>query len=85
MRTWSETAGWVRNRRSAARVKLPYTATAWKAFNCAWDTDMDLHHSRQDKGFRAMGGAHGDDRSVNFLDPRRARPTDKQVKLIFKI
>ncbi|AVJ99152.1 hypothetical protein CSB92_6401 [Pseudomonas aeruginosa] len=46
---------------------------------------MDLHHSRQDKGFRAMGGAHGDDRSVNFLDPRRARPTDKQVKLIFKI
>ncbi|EOV0891622.1 TPA: hypothetical protein ACKP6I_001433 [Pseudomonas aeruginosa] len=46
---------------------------------------MDLHHSRQDKGFRAMGGAHGNDHSVNFLDPRRATLTDKQVKLIFKI
>ncbi|RUB02132.1 hypothetical protein IPC1439_12560 [Pseudomonas aeruginosa] len=66
-------------------MKLPYTATAWKAFNCAWDTDIDLHHSRQDKGFRATGGARGNDRSVSFLDARRARHPDKQVKLIFKI
>ncbi|HBO2174033.1 hypothetical protein OD800_23290 [Pseudomonas aeruginosa] len=46
---------------------------------------MDLHHSRQDKGFRATGGARGNDRSVSFLDARRARHPDKQVKLIFKI
>ena len=68
-RIWTESAGWARCRRSAARVKLRSSATATNDRRCS---DLDVHRAAQLRTI-AIHDHSGRGSLFHFPAPRRAR------------